>query len=94
MIEYVGCTNDTDNNSSGRIRYANNSNYRNDSLIRKESTWYFALLGRKEGFEEKREEFAKVVGWKRSKISNLGSRKLSRGRMGNNRQENMGISDE
>lgn len=52
------------------------------------------LLGRKEGFEEKREEFAKVVGWKRSKISNLGSRKLSRGRMGNNRQENMGISDE
>lgn len=52
------------------------------------------LLGRKEGFEEKREEFAKVVGWKRSKISNLGSRKLSRGRMENNRQENMGISDE
>ena len=25
--------------TSGRIRYANNSNYRNDSLIRKESEW-------------------------------------------------------
>lgn len=27
------------NGSSAAVRYANNSNYRNDSLIRKESEW-------------------------------------------------------
>ena len=32
--------------SHGRLRYANNSNYRNDSLIRKESTSFIlALVG-------------------------------------------------
>lgn len=31
--------------SRGRLRYANNSNYRNDSLIRKESTWADCGLG-------------------------------------------------
>ena len=30
--------------SHGRLRYANNSNYRNDSLIRKESEHFFVPL--------------------------------------------------
>lgn len=37
--------------------------------------------------------YPKVARWKRSKTSKLGSRELLRGRMGDNRQENMGISD-
>lgn len=37
--------------------------------------------------------YPKVARWKRSKSSKLGSRELLRGRMGDNRQENMGISN-